>query len=399
MPNRYTGKARLPFLSDFSTRERLAAERAISTQEARRRKASDSRGRQAEQVVETVQRRLRYLLGARNYARLREDIQRERLAFSDFFQPPQGLKRHHATQKIASRRRVDALLRKLGARGPKVRKVISAANAKLEALLIPDDRKLVVPGYHLKNNLSKWTKLSPLHKFPLPWGVRPGPGGVLGDLPELEQDPNDPHRWFLFQPPFFGFLFSDDIVTTGDFRADRLLHLHPPSGLVGNECTMDLDDAGDWNVAHVIGEAQIAFAFTPPEAGIIEVLIDAQPTIATHRIAIEDEFGFSDAWCYQNNFLMMNVLHPNVPEHSLAQMSSHGAETGGDDVTTGAENLTRGQHYFARLFSSGPVPAGQSVIVTAGTRTFDICYSNDMELHSRSDFRWFINSVEVRIAP
>ena len=399
MPNRYSGNARLPFLTGFSTRERRAAERALSTQEARRRKASDSLGRQTEQVVETVERRLRYLLGARKFAQLREEIQRERLAFSDFFQPPQGLKRDRATQKNASRRKVDALLRKLGARGPKVRKVISAANAKLEALLIPDDRKLVVPGYHLRNNLSKWTKLSPLHKFPLPWGVGPGPGGVLGDLPELEQDPNDPHRWFLFQPPFFGFLFSDDIVTTGDFRADRLLHLHPPSGLVGNECTMDLDDAGDWNVAHVIGEAQIAFAFTPPVAGVIEVLIDAQSTIGRHFISIEDEYGFSDAWCHQNNYLMMNVLHPNVPEHSLARMSSHDAESGGDDVTTGAENLTRGQHYFARLFSSGPVPAGQSVIVTAGTRTFDICYSNDMELHSRSNFQWFINSVEVRIAP
>jgi hypothetical protein len=387
MPHSYSTTRSLPFLTNFSTKDRQAAERAFSKQDQQRRKANESRAQKADQLVEGVQRQLHNLLGARKFAQLREGIQRERLACRDLFQPPQGLNRDYAKQHKASKQRIDALVRKLGASRPKVRKIVSAADAKLEALLIPDDRK-VVSGYNLRNNLSKWTKLSPLHHFPLPWGWA-----------QFEEDPNDPHRWFLFQPPFFGFLFSDDIITTGDFRADRLLYLHPPSGLVGNECTMDLDDAGDWNVAHVIGEAQIAFAFTPPIAGLVEVLIDAQSTIGTHHIEIEDEFGFSDAWCRQNNYLMMNVLHANVPEHSLAHMSNLDEDSGGDDVTTNRENLTRGQHYFAQLFSSGPVPAGQSVIITVGTRSFDICYSNDMELHSRTNFQWFISSVEVRIAP
>jgi hypothetical protein len=387
MPNHLSTTRRLPFLTNFSTKDRQIAERAFSKQQDQRRKANESRAQKADQLAEGVQRQLHNLLGARKVAILREGIQRERLAFRDLFQPPQGLNRDYTKQKKASKQRIDALLRKLGASRQKVRKIISAADAKLEALLIPDDRK-VVAGFNLPNNLIKWTKLSPLHKFPLPWGQF-----------ELDEDPNDPHRWFLFQPPFFGFLFSDDIITTGDFRADRWLYLHPPSGLVGNECTMDLDDAGDWNVAHVIGEAQIAFAFTPPTAGIIEVLIDAQSTIGTHNLAIEDEYGFSSAWCNQHNSLMMNVLHPNVPEHSLAQMSAMAKETGGDDLVAGQENLTRGQHYFAQLFSSGPVPAGQSVIITVGTRSFDICYSNDMELHSHTNFQWFISSVEVRITP
>jgi len=388
MPHSYSTTRSSPFVTNFSTKDRQTAERAFSKQDEQRRKSNESRAQKADQLAEGVHRQLHNLLGARKYAALREGIQRERLAFRDLFQPPQGLNRDYAKQRKASKQRIDALLRKLGASRPKVRKIVSAADAKLEALLIPDDRK-VVSGFNLPNNLSKWTKLSPLHNFPLPWGP----------IVQLEEDPNNPHRWFLFQPPFFGFLFSDDIITTGDFRADRLLYLHPPSGLVGNECTMDLDDAGDWNVAHVIGEAQIAFAFTPPVAGLIEVLIDAQSTIGTHNLAIEDEFGFSSAWCNQHNYLMMNVLHPNVPEHSLALMSTLSKATGGDDLTAGQSNLTRGQHYFAQLFSSGPVPAGQSVIITVGTRAFDICYSNDMELHSRTNFQWFISSVEVRIAP
>lgn len=387
MPNSYSTARTLPFLTDFSTKHRQVAERAFSKQDEQRRKANESRGQKAEKHREAVHRQLHNLLGARKFAQLREGIQRERLAFRDLWQPPEGLTRDYAKHKKASKQRIDALLRKLGASREKLRKIGTAADAKLEALLFPDDRK-VAQGFNLPKNLAKWTKLSPLHEFALPWVLT---------LPE--DDPNDPHRWFLFRPPFFGFLFSDDFVTSDNFRADRLLFLHPPSGLVGNEATMDCDDAGSFDFAHVIGESQIAFAFVPPVAGLIEVLIDAQSTIGTHHVEIEDEWGFSDAWCNQNNYLMMNVLHPNVPEPSLALMSNLFEDTGGDDLTADRENLTRGQHYFAQLFSSGPVPAGQTVIITVGTRTFDICRANDMELHSRTNFQWFISSVEVRIAP
>ena len=214
-----------------------------------------------------------------------------------------------------------------------------------------------------------------------------------------DDDPSDPHRWFLFRPPFFGFLFGFVPQASSNFRVDRQLFLNPQAGLVGNEATMDCGDAGDFDYASVTAEAQIAFGFVPPTTGLVEVLIDAQSTIGTHRLEIEDEFGFSNAWCNQNNYLMMNVLHPNVPEPSLSLMSNLYRETDGDDLSANRENLTRGQHYFAHLFSSGPVPAGQSVVVTVGTRTFDIARANDMELHSRSNFQWFINSVEIRISP
>jgi hypothetical protein len=162
---------------------------------------------------------------------------------------------------------------------------------------------------------------------------------------------------------------------------------------------MDCGDAGDFDYASATAEAQIAFGFEAPTTGLVEVLIDAQSTIGTHDLGMEDEWGWSESWTNQNNYLMMNVLHPNVPEPSLALMSNFYAEFDGDDSTEHRENLTRGQHYFAQLFSSGPVPGGQSVVVTVGTRTFDISAANDVEVHSRSNFQWFINSVEVRIAP
>jgi hypothetical protein len=73
--------------------------------------------------------------------------------------------------------------------------------------------------------------------------------------------------------------------------------------------------------------------------------------------------------------------------------------SGGDDFYLAREYLTRGQHYFAHLFSAGPVPAGQPVVVTVGTRSLDFGSVDDMTYHGRSNFQWFISSVQVRIAP
>lgn len=387
MTNCYSTTRTLPFLNDLPSKDRQVAEKALSQQEERRRKALETRGRKADQVAEEFRRRMSDLLGARKTAELRGELVRERLAFRDLWQPPEGLNRDYATERKASSRRIDALIRKLGPKAEKLRRIGRESQERLEGILSAADGK-VVPGYNLPKNLDKWMSFSTLHKFPLPWGT----------LAPVD-DPTDPHRWFLFRPPFFGFFFSFAPQATSNFRVDRQLFLNPSVGLVGNEATMDCDDAGDFDAASATAEAQIAVGFIPPVTGLVEVLIDAQSTVSTHHLDIDDEFGFSNAWAHQTNYLLMDVLHPNVPAASLAEMSALHADTDGDDVHVNRENLTRGQHYFAHLFSSGPVPAGQTVIVSVGTRSFDIARANDMELHSRSNFQWFINSLEVRIAP
>jgi hypothetical protein len=162
---------------------------------------------------------------------------------------------------------------------------------------------------------------------------------------------------------------------------------------------MDCVDAADRDAASVTAEAQVAFGFEAPTAGFVEVLIDAQNIVGTHDLSMVDEWYWSEAWTNQYNYLMMNVIHPNVSEPSLALMSYNYVGFDGEDSTHHYEYLTRGQHYFAQLFSAGPVPGGQSVVVTVGTRNFDISHANDVELHSKTNFQWFINSVEVHIAP
>jgi hypothetical protein len=388
---------RLPFLRDFSARDRELANKAARQQEDRQRKTREARARKVEGAIESFRRRLHDLLGARRSAELREAIRRERLTFHDLLQPPGGLTRDPAKQKKASRKKIDGLLKKLGATPERVGKIIGEHTEALQEIHAAADGK-VTPGFHLTSNLDKWRSLSPNHTLPLPWGVF------------TSGDPNDPHRWFVERAPWFGFLFRFEFDASDNFRVNRRLFLDPSAGLVGNEVTMDCNSADDADVATASAEAQIAFGFQPPAAGLVEVLIDAQSTVCTHRLKVEDEFGFSSAWANQNNYLMMNVLHPNVPAPSLALMSSpFRARDGGpafsarvsegEDYFLEQEYLTRGQHYFASLVSSGPVPAGRSVVVSVGTRSADYGWVDDMEYHGRSDFQWFISSVEVRIAP
>ena len=63
MPNSYSATRSLPFLMNFSARERQVAERALRKREAGRT-ANQSRARKAELLIEGVQRQLHSLLGA-----------------------------------------------------------------------------------------------------------------------------------------------------------------------------------------------------------------------------------------------------------------------------------------------------------------------------------------------
>jgi hypothetical protein len=231
MPNFHHTTHALRFLTDFSERDRQLAERALRQQQERRRKADESRARKADELVERQRRELSDLLGARKLGELRDAMKRERLAFRDLWQPPVDPDRDYRKENRARKRRVDAVLRKLEASPEQLRELGARSHQALRETLAATDGK-VAPGYSLANHLDRWTSLSPLHAFPLPWGT----------LAPVD-DPSDPHRWFLFRPPFFGFLFDFAPQASDNFRVDRLLFLEPPTGLVGNEATMDCGDA------------------------------------------------------------------------------------------------------------------------------------------------------------
>jgi hypothetical protein len=374
-----------PGLDGLPDKARTTVDAALKARDRRRLEEQASRESKASKVAEDCRRQLEKSLGRENYKSLRKFMHTESLGLRDLMQPPAGLKTNFATANAARKRKANAFLRKLQVDGDRLAKIGQHyREAIADALALPKEK--IVEGYGMAGNLKTWESLSPHHKRALPWGVL------------IDIDLADPHRWFLFRPPFFGFNFGFLPLNSSNFVVDREHILHPAAGLVGVVGTMDNGDADNADYASVDAFTEIAFGFEVPVAGVVEVLIDAQSTICTHDIHTEEEWGWSESSTGQTNYLKFDVLHPNVPEPSYATMSSftHAAE---GDSTVHRENLTRGQHYFAHLFSSGPVPRGEHVVITAGTRSLDVSGTDDVEIHSRSHFEWFINSVEVRISP
>ncbi|MET8310792.1 hypothetical protein [Micromonospora sp. NPDC005173] len=372
-------------LRHFPVEAQRMADAAIQEREERLRTISNARNRKAAEVAAGASDRLRRLLGDDNWADLTTLMHQERLALRDLLQPPHGLESTFADLNEARKQKADAFLRARKVRRDELAEIREDYHEAMADVLAPVDAH-VTPGFHLSSHLDRWLRLSPFHAHALPWGV------IIAD-----GDPG-PHRWEVHRPPFFGFNFGFVPVRNDNFIVDRMHTLNPSLGDVGITVTMDDGDAGDFDYASGDGFSAIAFSFTPPTAGLVEVLIDAQSVEATHRLRTENEWGWSNSTTGQGNFLMLDVLHPSVAEPSYAQMSAFHLQTD-DDSSHVRENLTRGAHYFAHLFSAGPVPANEPVIVCAGTRSFDLSGTNDVSIHSRSDFRWFISSVEVRISP
>jgi hypothetical protein len=375
-----------PFRRDLPAPERTLLEQALAQHRERQRQATAARRKQALGLAETARARVRDTVGLDHWGSLRELMRRENLAFRDLRQPPGGLRVALDEANDARKATVEEFLRERRIDAAKLQAIGTEFHEQLRSVLTPPDGD-VRPGNHLGANLTEWLNLSPLHRFPLPWGATP-----VVDL-------DDPHRWFLFRPPFFFLPYVGfEPVTSDNFRANRQHFYDTNAGLVGVAATMDCDDADDFDFASVDVHCQLVMTFTAPVTGLVEVLIDAQSTHGTHDLRTANEFGFSDSSTGQTNFLTCTVFHPNVVEPSYAEMSHFELDTD-DDTTRHQENLSIGQHYFGHLFSTGPVPAGESVTVVAGTRSFDITSANDVEVHSASNFQWFINSVEIRIAP
>lgn len=383
MPNRYSADRRLP-LDVLPDKDRPKAARALDAQDARHRKAVESRARKAEAAQDGGYRQLRDKLGARNLAALRDAMSDARRALRTSREPPAGLGLDLAKANAARRRRADAAARKLGIDPKALREIGKATGDRILAALGTPDGK-VTPGFNLGENLAKWQKLSPLHAHPLDLGVRP------------PADPS-PNPFEVFGPDFSLWNIAFEKVESDNFRVRRDYTLYEHSGAIGNVATMDCDDAGSFDLASAQVDTELVFVYTAPRSGRLEVLVDAMNTFGHHDLDIADEWGWSEHWTHQHNYVSLNVFHPNVAERSLALMSQFDAE-GNEDRSWRVRALTPGSHYYAHLLAHGTVQAGDTFFVGVGTRTFDITRANDVEVHSRSNFQWLIRSVEVRVVP
>ena len=244
----------------------------------------------------------------------------------------------------------------------------------------------IIPGLNLSQNYAKWAALSPLHKYPLDWGVRP------------LADPTDPNPFQIFGPDFPVWNMAFSSQESDNFVVGRQVELFNDLGVVGNIATMDCNDAGDFDYASATVDTEVVFIYQAPASGRLEVIVDAMNAFSHNDLRIADEWGWSDHWTDQHNYLSLNVFHPNITERSLALMADFYRE-GSDDHTWSERPLTPGNHYYGHMLSNGTVQAGDTFFVGVGTRTFDISRANDVEVHSKSNFQWWIRSAEVRIVP
>jgi hypothetical protein len=378
---------RLPLPAHVSARNRDAIERAAEALDERQHQADARRRKAADGIRKEFLGELTRLLGERGLADLEESTRRERLGLRAMMQPPAGLGVDEINARVAAIRRIEEPIRQLGAPLERLKRLQADVDARLSDVLAGPDGT-TTDGYNLQGNLDRWLSSSPLHAAALPWGSAPPP-----------EDPADPYRWFLFRPPFWGFLFGFWYQGSDAFQVERDLNLEPPTGWAGNIVSLSCHDGGFAETAQARADSQIAFAFEPAAPGILEVKVDAQCTAGTYDLSISDNFGFSAGSAEQHNYLMISVLNPLGPEQLFVRMDESHAHTDGDDLSLHNNHLTRLQHYVGDVATAGPVAAGQTVFIAVGTRSVDIGRTSRMDLQSKSEFSWLISSVEVRIVP
>lgn len=338
---------------------------------------------EARAIVEDSRRRIVRLVGAKAYAEVKEAVRRERSALRELRQPPEGFTRDFGKDRAAAKRRVEALVRKLGIGSDKVKAIHLDAREKLRALLNPAGPG-TTPGYNLAGHRDVWERVTGL-KAPLTDVVPPA------------IDPKNPHRWFWFLPPYSQYSTYYNSWNVDGFGIDRDF-FHSTGGWIGSEVTFDDSDASEGDAAQAFAENWFALTFVPPANGRIDVVIQAECLRDNYDISMIDEFGFSSAHVLQANRLYMEVEEPIPPTFPVV-MSLVEAKTDGDDVVTSFDYLTPGHQYFASLSSIYGVGQASPVRFRIGNENTGYVFTDDMAVHCRYTFMWQIRSIGVRVAP
>jgi len=379
-----------PFDPDVSEKDRRLADEVSEDYDRRRQAEAEKRARELQQIVDKANYEVRNLLGAENWLALRRLMREERITFRNLLQPPEGLQ---ADYDELNARRVAAGQRFLDGIGVASGDLRAIARPAIDAM---KDRLMVprtIGGVSVATHPDQWEELTGA-----PVSVpNPSAPDISAHHPSAHDLLQLQHQFQIFTPPFPGWQLGFGGWKTGEFQVGREVILDAEVGLVGHNVHLDNPDASI-DMCCVIADTQVAFDFKAPVAGRVEVVIEAQSQLAMHDLTTEEEWGWSESSTLQQNFLMMHVIHPNVTAPSLAEMSQFDYKTD-ENRSVHRENLARGEIYFADLFSDGPVAQGDVVEIRAGTRSVDSALTDDVELHSRSQFLWLLRSVRVRIAP
>ena len=136
---------------------------------------------------------------------------------------------------------------------------------------------------------------------------------------------------------------------------------------------------------------------TPPITGLVDVVIDLQCAFARNSLSVKDEWGWSNASVQQRHLLGMRVLKP-IDFQATYNLASELQYKDDSSVSIVKKPFLAGSTFQTKeLISSSPVAAGKPILIGVGCRSEDIAKANDMEVHSKSQFSWFIPRTQVRI--
>lgn len=344
-------------------------QRLLTTEGANVRRVGN-RTRKIEQLVQESRRGLETGLGRDRYRSFREQIEEKKRSQAEGLHSPQG--------PALSPRKGDDLHSRL-------RKELLASTRTLLG-----DVRITRVNDVLKTAHSRFARMSP----------RPQrrDGEVVQLVPENEV-PRDvrtggTNPWTVMGPPYAGSTWSYRGGMAGfDWGTTR--YLDSAAGLVGNRTSLTNTSSGDWDYGYLTYDTAVGFWYRMPTTGLLDVWIKAQSASDHHHLSLVDEWGWSGSSNYQYNFLTLKATAPTSDEVRTSRMSWW-RERGYTNGNWDRHYLTHGGTYWAHLFSDVSFPANSWVYVTAGTRTYNYAYSNDVSVWSTIKFKWFLENVYVR---
>jgi len=349
---------RIPYHPDATEKEMNRAAELWADYEIRARKRHEEKAREFAAAIQRRAEKLRRAIGAEHFFALQQFKQALRLEALQKRNPVKVTANIRADLVRNQKRRVK---RFLADRGVATDKVGAAVEQVFEGIAFPFDSDVV---------------------------------GTITDA-VLEQPPPGPNAFVTFTPPYTGHGSGYSEGANGfTFEHENLSD--PDAGQVGLIIKLDDRNSREIDSAFMNRSSQVAFWFRAPLTGLVEVFIDYQCADARHHLTVEDECGFSHAKVTQRHLLSMQVVHPNIFEPTF-NLASEMTYDGDSNVFLNHRALPAGHKIQARMISNGPISAGDMVLIAVGCRFEDKAYSNDMEVHSKSIFSWFIPRVHARI--
>lgn len=179
----------------------------------------------------------------------------ERLTLRELCEPPEGLTLDFSEANRARKERANAFLQGVGAPHELLKEIGCEFSKRLQEIM----------------HVPTTTYSSGLTVTRLPDELRVNKKELLPPPPPPPPPP-DPHRFFVFRPPYDGWQTGwNPALETGAFRVAHEVFLKEWIGWVGHHVTLDIDSASDIDMACAVADTQVSFWFESPIPGHVEV--------------------------------------------------------------------------------------------------------------------------------